>query len=401
MAITPSPNDIRTNTHLIKEGKILKIETRISSGSDSGVSSFYYKNLHLKDDVTSCPNIYVLDVPKMSAITSGTFDYGKQNELSILSLYGRAQLKFSFSANSYIFSSSTHADMVHDLYKIPYDYLHKYRENRNSENWNLIKNRIDNPFMSYTASTAYTATISTSADTYIFYPKQIDKQFNRISESVFEDKAIYFFNTRHFFSLPLSSYTNTYTVEDIKFDYNPIMFLEASGDSRLITTGDWSGTTAKGLFFVCLSPPSRPVLLTPYPESQSASTSSPVFSFSNVSGSSYTQIDINYEMSDSGFTISSAITSYKTEKENQTQITVPLLNNADYLYRLGNVKYIDDIFNTRHYMIAYTDVYSATTASGEKVIKGSDNAKVKDKINYRQTSSSEITKNPNISEPES
>jgi len=170
-------------------------------------------------------------------------------------------------------------------------------------------------------------------------------------------------------------------------NYNRLPSFKTFGDENIIESGSWSGLTAKGLFFTCFYPPSVPKVESPRPESYSAETFTPEFFFSNVSDGDEYLIEITYQAVNSGFTISSATSKYfysKAETNNSTRrvanvektsfisettrrASVPLVPGSTYYYRLGNVKYVVNLFGVKQSIISYTEATQSQVYSGQTI----------------------------------
>lgn len=384
-----------TNIAKIENGIILKTRTSKTSGTQDTKGQAFYANAHLNHKASKS-SLFDFDAPKYSAETAGTLDFVSQTSLSIFEVYGRPEFRLSFTANTEAFSASSYAYMSHDLYKIPYNLIESYRNNLSVDYFNKVVDRLENPLISFTAQTATTFTLAQFGTGYTFSPEQIDKPIRGLSEELFEDKAAYFFNTRHTFKKVLNNYqgiiamTNNdgimQPVGDFSF-YNPNVQIKTEGDVSIIQAGPWSGKTAKGMFFTCFYPPSKPKMESPLPEEFSGLTSTPEFYFSNVSdGDSYV-IDITYQNINSGFTIQSATSKYfytKEEVASGTQrratlektsflsestrrASVPLIPGSTYWYRVGNIKEVVNLFGVKQQIINYTSATQAAAFSGQSI----------------------------------
>lgn len=374
-----------TNIAKVQNGQIVKTKTSKTSGTQNTKGQSFYANTHLNHKA-SRNSPFEYDFPKYSAITAGTLDFDGQTRLSIFELYGRPQINFSFSANTDVFSSATYINMSHDIYKVRYTDVLNYRENPTLENYEKVKSSIENPFIKFTASTNSYIGLSSGA-TYTFAPGQVDKPLRGISEEIFEDKAMYFFNIRHSFNRTLNNYTDVIGPDERKLFYNRSADLITAGELTPIETGPWCGITAQGIFFTCMYPPSKPQIEDPRPESYSGLTFTPEFYFSNVSDGDEYVIEITYLNSNSAFTSSESTSQYFYTKEatkNSTRrvanrestsfisettrrASVPLIPGATYWYRIGNVKVVDNIFGVRQSIITYTDPVQSQSFSSQTV----------------------------------
>lgn len=385
-----------------------KIFKKSGSNTSLGFYAFNNENVNYKKSVI---DFNYFDLPMPSAITAGVSIFDNSSNLSIFDYYGRPQLSFSFSANHTSFSDSRYLKLIHDIYKIDYSDLLNYRSNPNSINWNIIKEKIENPYISYTAISSSVSLITSSGYTYVFSPEKYDKNLKNINEEIFSDKSMILFNTRHVFSGVANSYNNTIDLNEKDLVYNKEYEIFSKGNQNIIPVGNWAGLIAKGLYFCCFNTPSKPIIEDPSPESQSGVTFSPSFSFSNVEDGDSVTVEVTYDMSNSGFTNYSAITEYFFYKSDDNleknilnqkirKVEVALLPDSIYWYRIGNVKTIYNIFENKQTIITYTDSYSATTVGTQIIGKESDSPYVKQKPTKSQFTNSSYNFNPDFENPE-
>jgi hypothetical protein len=123
-------------------------------------------------------------------------------------------------------------------------------------------------------------------------------------------------------------------------------------------------------------------------------TFTPTFNFSNVEDGDRFVLQVTYDMTDTGFTNTSAysgVTDYFREKtENSLEQTVdtitqgvvgsertvslktrrinaPIRSNSLFLYRIGNVKSIMSIFDVEQTTINFSSYYTGATGSRETI----------------------------------
>ena len=375
-----------TNIARVRDGVIQKTRTSKTSGTQSTNGQSFYANTHLNHKASQS-NVFEFAVPLYSANTTGTLAFDGQTAKSIFELYGRAQITMNFSGNNSTFISPNYVNMSHDIYKVPYTDVLNYRDRPSQVNYLKVKDKIENPFISFTASTAITSTLLTTDDQYTFSPEQVDKPLRGRSEELFEDKAMYFFNTRHAFTQTLNTYQNIIGLDERKRNYVRQPTVRTFGDVNPIESGTWSGLTAQGVFFTCFYPPSVPQIENPRPESFSGLTFTPEFYFSNVSDGDEYVIEITYQTLNSGFTAFSATSQYfysKEASENSTsrvantektsfisettrRASVPLIPGSAYYYRIGNIKSIVNLFGVKQSIITYTEPVASNSYSAQTV----------------------------------
>jgi hypothetical protein len=155
---------------------------------------------------------------------------------------------------------------------------------------------------------------------------------------------------------------------------------------HIIKEGIFAGLEVKGNYFTYFDVPRKPKFLPPIIEGK-LDTFSPLLTFgSNVGDADEYLLQINYNTGDTGFT--GTIFNYQIEKtpenttvgsftlkgsttdfNSQQEITTAsaaLKSNSVFLYRIGNVKYMVNIFGVRQFVVTFSDTMMATTQT-EKV----------------------------------
>jgi hypothetical protein len=361
---------------------------RTAGDEDSTIQSFFNNNFLFNRSQENEPLEY--SIPQVSAAT-GTYNLYGQDPKSILAMYGRPNFPMVFTSNTSVFTADTRfVRMYHNIYKIDSEDVYKYYKNPTEKQYEIIKNKIVNSYVSYTALSSSLATISSTTSTYNLYPSQFDKAVGGFTQELFSDRSQYFLDTRFVFSTTGSAYSEAFTYSDdteniIPFNYSNSGFFDTGIYSQQITKGPWSGNTANGMFFVCFQPPNKPIVEFPFPDS--ANTFTPTFNFSNVEDGDEFFLQVTYTMTDSGFTQTTGVTSYSrqktvdnieqiVDKTNQNvvgqdsttskrtrRINASLFPNSQYWYRIGNVKGIVDVFGGKKEIVTYSEPYSAITDS--------------------------------------
>ena len=149
-----------------------------------------------------------------------------------------------------------------------------------------------------------------------------------------------------------------------------------------ISKGIFSGLEVKGNYFTFFDVPKKPQWEPPYVQGQ-LNTFSPQFTLSNGSDKDADEylLQINYNTGDTGFTgtifnypvqktsentheasftLKDATTEFKSNKT-ITTVSVSLKANLPFIYRVGNVRYMLNIFGVRQFVVTFSDTMMATT----------------------------------------
>jgi len=124
-------------------------------------------------------------------------------------------------------------------------------------------------------------------------------------------------------------------------------------------------------------PPNKPNLNVSNGNSEIAvrgtlSTFSPTFNFNAVDDGDYYQLQVTYNTSDYLFE-DPGVATFKIEKQEGDAefvrtFSTPLTPKSQFLYRIGNVKEIENIFGVRQSTVVYSDYVAAETASDGKFV---------------------------------
>lgn len=380
-----------------------------TAGSQDGPGHvFYNNNFVLERTVDQQPMVYVL--PGFSSST-GTYDFYGSERNSVFVIYTRPSLSFLFTGNTEVFTSDTRFQgVMQELYKIDHDDVLEYRATGSQLSWERVAASIQTPIVTYSAVTSAV----TSAFTLSVLPDQFIKPEDRYTEEIFEDRAQYFMNMRFLFSTSgdtgttfinsgatsgLTATTLTYSVLDengliVSRPYTADTFVLSNDRQAIITAGSWSGMSVNGLFFACFQPPSKPILHFPFVATATTEneTFTPTFNFSNVEDGDSFVLEVTYDLTDTGFTNTSTysgVTQYfRNKTENSLEQTVdettqnvvgskrttsikvrrinaPIRSNSLFLYRIGNVKSITNIFDVEQRIINYSSFATGATGSRE------------------------------------
>lgn len=377
-----------------------------TAGSTDGPAHVFYNNNYvIERSIDRHPVVYVL--PAYSS-TTGTYSYYGSEPSSVFVIYTRPSLSFVFTGNTEVFTSDTRlSGIVNELYKVDNDDILAYREQGDMSAWQRVADALSTPIVSYSAST----TAVTSAFTFSVLPTQFMKPQDGYTEEIFEDRSEYFLNVRFVFtdtgSTTSSSVTSAATATTLTFNsldqngnivtrpYSSATTVISNDVRSTIAMGDWSGMTVYGLFFTCFQPPSKPIIQFPIVVTAATedTTFTPTFNFSNVEDGDNFVLEVTYDMADTGFTNTntfSGVTQYFREKNDNSieetvdksntvdivgfektmtlktrRINAPIRPNSLFLYRIGNVKTVQNIFNVEQRIINYSTYHSGATGSRE------------------------------------
>jgi hypothetical protein len=298
-------------------------------------------------------------------------------------------ITFVFTANTESISGIT--TLNHKMYKIDYkDFIEAKKDISSTAFTQTIINNLNSPFYVFsdyaTGSTGIASSISAGRYTFNF-PNEV-KPENQFTISVFKDKSQYFIDSEFVFPMSinksigdfyiLSSSSKTGIVQTLDYYKNNYQLLTSNLGTHIITGNTpFSGFSVQGAFFTYMIPPNKPNLYVSNGNGQIAvqgllTTFSPTFNFSNVEDGDYYQLQVTYDVTDYLFEDSSVATFQISKQEGDAEFVrtfaVPLTPRKQFLYRIGNVKEIENIFGVKQSTVVYTDYVFAETASDGKFI---------------------------------
>ena len=260
------------------------------------------------------------------------------------------------------------------------NFVRGYDQPLTQENAKLLQPLLDEPYQTYTASTSGITT-----NIYDFYPDQYSKKLGQLKEELFEDKGQYFIETEFSFEINKGlNYENYYTYVDGELTeqiWNDTINFTTTDPVHTIINGDFTGLDVRGAYFTYFTVPDKPQLEYPIVEGD-LTTFAPEFFWSEGESSDEYLIQISYNTGDTNF--SGTIFNYPISKTEQNKhfaeskiklpttefstnkairsASIPLKGNASsFLYRIGNVKYMENIFGVRQFVVTFSDTKSAKT----------------------------------------
>jgi len=377
---------------------------RTSGNQNSNGMGFYNNEWVLNRESTVTSNEFYL--PLFCGAT-GTYAYYDQSSASTFSLYGRVALNFYATGTTattlpqgYVQNAWLDDRLMYtrfDVYKIPFE---------DHKNYDRVLEHISTPYIQYTATTATTRGYALSgqivSDTFRynlrFSPNQVDKPNVGYTEVIFDDRSQYFINPVYSFYNQTNEYSETFDVNDngvfSNFSHTGLTSFVTKGKTHILQQGLWSGNTVQGLFFVAMQPASKPKIESPMP---SGDTTTPAFFFSNVEDGDEYVLEVEY--GSSAFTDYNIIEQYYRSKDESSQeqvvsykgdqdnsavtrktttirtrrISAPLIANQSYCWRIGNVKFITDVFGIKRTVTTYSDINCSFTEVNSTIDIVADN----------------------------
>jgi hypothetical protein len=260
------------------------------------------------------------------------------------------------------------------------NFIRAYDQPLAQEDAKLLQPLLDEPYETYTTSTSGITT-----NIYDFYPDQYSKKLGQLKEELFEDKGQYFIETEFSFEIDKGlNYENYYTYVDGQLTeqaWNDKVNFTTTDPVHTITEGDFTGLDVRGAYFTYFTVPDKPQLEYPVVEGV-LTTFAPEFFWSEGESADEYLIQIAYNTGDTSF--SGTIFNYPISKNEQNRhfaeskiklptsefstnkairsASIPLKGNASsFLYRVGNVKYMENIFGVRQFVVTFSDTKSAKT----------------------------------------
>lgn len=391
--------------------------------NDSEMQAFY--NNYWAESYGGRIPIFYQDIPTYTTI-GGTLDYYGQNPLSVFTNLSRPFIRYKFTGSTSAITSITkvvHRIYKIDyatfknfqinqptinvereitskdaLSKADSLYVQKNREKLGSnpqidfvraynhplteEDAKLLQPLLSNPYKVYTGSTSGITT-----NIYDFYPSQYSKKLGEFKEELFEDKAQYFIETEFGFEIDKGlDYESYYEYVDGQLTESPwdntVDFITTDPIHK-IQVGDFKGLNVRGAYFTYFTVPDKPKIEYPIVEG-TLTTFAPEFFWSEGEGADEYLIQISYNTGDTNF--SGTIFNYPISKTEQNRhfaesriklpdtefssnkairsASIPLKGKSSaFLYRIGNVKYIENIFGVRQFVVTFSDTKSARTQS--------------------------------------
>lgn len=403
---------------------IIKIRKFVTSGGQNSAAQVFYNN-YFANSTTGVVPLFSQSLP-MYTTAGGTKDYYNQNPLSIFTNLSKPFIRYTFTAetsaltqiklithniykvdypsfkNFQINQPTTNVDKTitsqdpNSQLQSKYDQKTKESLGGNSiiefnravgqpltsSQAKLLQPILSTPAVSFTAHTS-----GITGSVYDFYPDQYIKKEGQLKQNLFENKSQYFIETKFTFEVDRGlSYDTITTMSNgqmVEQAWNNKAEFSTSDEPHIITEGDFKGLNVKGSYFTYFTVPEKPSLEYPLVEG-TLTTFAPEFFWSKGEGADEYLIQISYLTGDTGFTgtvfnypISktdenkhvarskekSSTTEFESDKVIRSA-SIPLKGNSkSFIYRIGNVNYIINIFGVRQFVVTFSDYKIATTQS--------------------------------------
>lgn len=258
--------------------------------------------------------------------------------------------------------------------------------NRSSETFTRptianIQDMLDTPEYSFTASTTG---ISESA--YVFQIEQFTKNLGEFKTELFQDRAQYILNTTFIFERAATSGLTDYKVYDERGELSSVTYsssITTTTDNgiEIIDVGDFQGLQVPGgEFFTYFTVPDKPTIEYPSPSGK-IDTFTPEIYWTNGENADQYLVQVTYNTGDTEFT--GSVFSYVVPKSDEfkeesvsktkgpdTEFTstkairkyqLSLKSNQCLLYRVGNVKVIENMFGVKQSVVTFSENQSICT----------------------------------------
>ena len=247
-----------------------------------------------------------------------------------------------------------------------------------------LQDRLLTPILTITASTS-----GITSSTYDLVISQFIKNinFSKYKTELFQDKSQYIIDTNYIFKKNINSGLTDYlTIEDgsiVSKEYETLNTGITSNPIKTVNSGQFSGVSfVGGEFFSYIKVPDKPVLEYPSPTGQTNTFTPEIFWTNGESADEYL-IQVTYNTGDTAFTetvfsyVVPKLDEYKEEavskiKSTDTEFSttktirkyqVSLKSNSCLLYRVGNVKFIKNMFDVKQSVITFSENNSMCTQS--------------------------------------
>jgi hypothetical protein len=235
----------------------------------------------------------------------------------------------------------------------------------------------------------YSITAETSGITTNIYDLQIEQYIKNIGEyktELFKDRDQFIIDTNFIFDIELTPGLtglqvigeNGYLIDQV---YKSTVRGETSSENMVIENGEFKGLIFKGgAYFSYFEVPDKPIFEYPTPTGQ-ISTFTPEIFWSNGEGADSYLVQVSYNTGDTGFT--GTVFTYvvpKTDEQKEVAMSktkdsasefstdksirkyqMSLKTNKCLIYRVGNVKELENMFGVRQNVVTFSETLSLCT----------------------------------------
>jgi len=245
----------------------------------------------------------------------------------------------------------------------------------------IIQEQLEKPVYSLTATTT-----GITSNIYDLILDEYVKNSGEFKTKLFNDKDQFIVDTNFIFDVNLTPGLTELQVLDsnnnlINQTYSSIVHGETSSETLQIDNGEFLGLKFKaGEYFSYFEVPDKPVFEYPTPTGQT-NTFTPEIFWSNGEGADSYIAQVNYDTSDTGFTgsvftyVIPKTDEYKEKAMSKTvdsstefssdktirKYQLSLKSNKCLLYRIGNVKEIENIFGVRQSVVTFSETLGLCT----------------------------------------
>ena len=244
-----------------------------------------------------------------------------------------------------------------------------------------IQSHLNIPIFSLTAETT-----GITESVYDLEIEQFIKNIREYKTQLFKDKDQYIIDTNFIFEIDVNEELFDYNIIDedgkvSKNDYNSPMTAMTENSGSTIDRGTFKGLNFKsGDYFSFFEIPDKPKLEYPTPEGK-IETFTPEIFWTNGEGADEYVVQVNYNTGDTNFT--GTVFTYiipKNEKSKEASLSktkdsesefstnktirkyqISLKTNKSLIYRVGNVKFLKNIFDVKQSVITFSDSKSIYT----------------------------------------
>jgi len=354
---------------------ISKVEKSITSGDENSVSQTFFRNkcVNINAEPTS---VFNFEVPQF-LIGGATYNYYSQaTDFISTNLNNIKTLTYYYTANTCSLSGTTKA--YYDIYKL--DYNTYITAKNNIESGSGTTSDMDS-VQSLLNSPLYTMTGMTSAITMTAYTITIPAEIKppgAYKTKLFDDKCQYFVNTYYEFDKPVdltlgekySANTETGLYDIIPYSSASTVSVKSETNTHIVTASTFSGVALKGVFFVYFTAPNKPNIdvLDGQPAVTGVlNTYSPIFAFNGTSDGDFYKLQVSYDITNENFT-GTNLTNFEIQRQDGDDeyirtYSIALTPNTSFIYRIGNTKYLENIFQVRHSVTSWSHFAQAQTVS--------------------------------------
>jgi hypothetical protein len=358
-----------------------EIITRTTGDNDDAAQVFVENFIVEAPDNQTSP--FNFEVP-VYRIQGATYDFYAQNTDGIsASLNNAKSVTLIFTANTDSLTGLT--QMIHSVYRLENEIFSEVVLNQTGSTFfEDAVSALTQPITTIIEDVSGSTFVVASAHTLNF-PVRI-KPEGQFTQNLMMDKSQYFVDSRFFFPRPVditlgevqTISAETGTVETLYvIPTGSTEFLLSSGRPHQVSGGTFGGITVNGYFFTYFVPPQKPDIDIVSDEPSvigSLPTFAPIFSFNNVDDGDAYKLQVSYNTGDTSFTGATSIFNIKKQDGDAEFIRTfskSLNPNANFLYRIGNVKEIINLFGVKQNITTWgRHEFARTSNDGQFELSG-------------------------------